>query len=82
MLDLAEDMADHTTSVKAENTFCGMKKSLLNCIDFDKAYGEFKVAIESFILTDMNSNESGRSQLIEDLAALMTVVKRQWKSLR
>ena len=67
----------HLQSVKAEKYILRYEEELAeSSIDFDKAYGEFKVAIgEALSFTDMNSNESGRSELIEDLAALMTVIE-------
>ena len=45
-------------------------------IDFDRAYKDFKVAIDHALsFSDVNSNESSRGELIEDTAALITVIE-------
>ena len=67
----------HLQSVKAEKYILRYEEELAeSSIDFDRAYKDFKVAIDHALsFTDVNSNESSRSQLIEDLAALMTVIE-------
>ena len=67
----------HLQSVKAEKYILRYEEELAeSSIDFDRAYKDFKVAIDHALsFTDVNSNESSRSELIEDLAALMTVIE-------
>ena len=67
----------HLQSVKAEKYILRYEEELAESnIDFDRAYKGFKVAIgQTLSFKDMDADESSSNELIEDLAALMTVIE-------